>query len=407
MPDYSFFLSYASADRIRVDRESETTNKRDLVRIFFDDLDIAMKGLGYPEGGFFDKKRLEAKWKEELELGLASSRVLVPLYSPNYFQSSYCGREWETFNIRFAENQAHRYPDVTNPKVILPVLWKAPVTRPQEVGQYQIDYEDYPAEYTKYGLEYLVSLRRNSVAYRKFVVDFSQKLKALADAQGAPKVRELQEFERLNPPFPGGYHRPGLKFVQYVCVTGMRHQMQNVRRAFDSYAIYTDRRDWRPCFPDLDRAAEAIATGPARDDNRAYAFLPPSPELMMRLREARRLNNVIVVMVDPWSMRIPEWHQFARDFDAEEFPNSAVLVNWNERDPETSANAEQLRELLRDHFRARRSRGEYYKDPVTSPETIEQAVLEAFGAVQARLIELGKIQRAGGGDAGHLPLITN
>ena len=89
MPDYSFFFSYASNDRNVVDRESEVTNRQDLLKIFFNDLDREMKHLGYAGGGFFDQKRLEGRWEEELAEGLASSRILVPLYSRNYFLSSY------------------------------------------------------------------------------------------------------------------------------------------------------------------------------------------------------------------------------------------------------------------------------------------------------------------------------
>jgi FxsC-like protein len=406
MPDYSFFLSYASSDRIQAERESDTTNRRDQVRVFSDELNAAMKGLGYPDGGFFDKKRLEAKWKPELQEGLASSRILVPLYSPNYFQSTYCGKEWETFNRRFDENERHRYADVTQSKVILPVFWKAPGRFPQQVQAYQIDYEDYPPEYKEFGLEYLMMFKRNTNAFKKFVWTFSHKLEALAGGQGAAKVRDILDFDTLDAPFPG-QNRPGLKFVRYVFVAGMKHQMSTLRSTNDSYANFQDRRDWRPLYPDLDRSVEGIATGPAKADNRGFEFLPPSPQLMDRLREARRLNNVIVVMIDPWSVRLPELRQFLNEFDAEEFPNSAVLVNWNEKDPETSSQAAQLQMALQDHFKGRIGRKEYHKDPVSSPESIEQAVMEAFGAVQARLIELGKIRAAGNGVPDQAPVIRN
>jgi FxsC-like protein len=128
---------------------------------------------------------------------------------------------------------------------------------------------------------------------------------------------------------------------------------------------------------------------------------------MDRLREAKRLNNVILIMVDPWSVKLPELRKFLLDFDAEEFPNSAVLVNWNGNDPETSTQAAQLKAVLQDHFNGRVGRKEFHKDPVSSVESIEQAVVEAFNAVQARLIELGKLCPAGNGNAGPAPVIRN
>lgn len=406
MPDYSFFLSYASRDRVPSGRESEATGQNDLIRVFFNDLHQAMDGLGYPDGGFFDKLRLEAKWKSELQIGLASSRVLVPLYSPNYFKSPYCGKEWETFNRRFAENESHRYADVVTSKVILPVFWKAPPVFPSEVTKYQIDYESYPADYKKYGLEFLMGFKRKSAAYKKFVLDFSLKLRELAEGQGKPKVRDLLDFETLNPPFPGN-NQPGLKVVRCVFVAGMKHEMANLRTSSTSYANFQDRTDWRPCYPDLDRDVKGIVTGPATADNRTVVYLMPSSDLLGQLRDAKRLNNIIVVVVDPWSVKLPDLHKFLQEFDAEEFPNSAVLVNWNGKDPETTASATNLQNMLQNYFRGRLGRKEFHRDPVSSVEGMEQAVVEAFGAIQARLIELGKIRPAGDGECTQAPVIRN
>jgi FxsC-like protein len=407
MPDYPFFFSYASNDRNVVDRESEVTNKQDFLKIFFNDLDREMKELGYPDGGFFDKESIESQWKRELAQGLASSRILVPLYSPNYFQSAYCGKEWETFRLRFEENEVRRYPDVTNSKVILPVLWKAPVVFPEGVSQSQIQYEKgLPAEYKDNGLWYLLNFKRKTIVYKQFIHVFARQLLELADAQGAPKVRDLLEIDTLNPPFPG-LSRPGLKYVRYVFVAGLKMQMEGLRTVNNSYANFRDRRDWRPCFPDQDLPVGGIATGPAKADQRGFEFLAPTPHLMDHLREARRLNNVILVVVDPWSVKLPDFHQFLQDFDAEGFPNSAVLVNWNGKDPETMARKQQLQLDLLDYFRGRVGRQEYHKGEVSSVGTFEQAVVEAFNAVQARLIALGKICPAGDGEAGKAAVIRN
>ncbi len=406
MPDYSFFLSYSSKDRIQTDRESTTTNPKDLVRTFFDDLDQQMKLLGYADGGFFDKKGLEADWRQDMRLALASSRILVPLYSPLYFQNAYCGKEWEVFNQRFHENKRLVYPDVGNPTVILPVCWRAPVVLPADVSRYQIQYEGFVQGYdADHGLEYLMSRERYRDAYQDFLFTFSRKLLALAQEQGDAKVRDLPGFDDLNPPFPG-INKPGLKYVRYVFVAGLKNEMVTLRETRECYANSLNRKDWRPCYPDLTRPVEKIATGPAKAASKTYEFVEHSPQLMTRLREARRLNNIVVLVVDPWSVKLPNMRQFLDDFDSEEFPNAGVLVNWNAKDPETTAQTAKLQEMMQDHFKGRRARREYYKDPVSTPEGIEQAVAEAFGAIRARLIEMGKI-RSVEGDPGAAPVIGN
>jgi FxsC-like protein len=408
MRDYAFFFSYASADRIRTGREAESTDRKDLVRRFFDDLNRELIGLGYPDGGFFDKLRLEARWKNELFEGLASSRVLVPLYSPNYFLSRYCGKEWETFKVRFDENERGDFPDVSSKTVMRPVLWKAPVSLPAGVEEFQVDYEDSPPEYKKYGLEYIMTMSKFNGAYRKFVVDFAQKIVTLANEQGAPKVRQLEDYEDLNPTFPG-INRPGLKVVRYVFVAGMKKDMQPHRKSIHAYPNYQDRSDWLPYVPPhTNRQVLSIATGPAKSDGRQCDVLVPgSPDIMERLRDARRLNNVIIVIVDPWSLRLNELRTFLTQFDQEDFPNSAVLINWNSDDEETAAKGEELKNTLQDYFQGRVGRKEFYKNPISSPEGMETAVREAFFAVQARLVEKESLSSAAKGNPVQAPTVRN
>jgi FxsC-like protein len=409
MPDYSFFLSYASKDR-ETRSGPETTKKNDYVLKFFEDLDREMSGRGqsYRDGGFFDKKQLQAKWEPELLEGLASSRILVALYSPNYFEGEYSGKEWEIFNLRFEENENHRYPDISSSQVILPLFWKGPIRRyPKKVAeyQYQIEFADSPTDYKAYGLEYMVKYKRYTPAYGKLVREIAAKLGDLADGQGAGKVRDIPDFDAVA---AFEQNRKGLTFVRYVIVAGLKRQMSPIRQTWDCYATFHNRKDWRPHFPDLDRDVEAMVTGPAKAESKNFEFLEFSPRTMEVLREARRLNNAIVVVVDPWSVKLPEMRQFLDDFDAEAFPNSAVLVNWNENDPETTSQAAQLQILLQDRFRGRLGRNEFHKDPVSSPKSIEQAVVEAFGAVRARLVELGSLSSAGNaGDSAPAPVIRN
>ena len=401
MPDYCFFLSYASEDRIKGDR------RNDRVHSFFEDLNQAVKGLGFPDGGFFDRDGLQGKWKDDLREALASSRVLVPLYSPNYFRGPYCGREWEVFNLRFEENERRRYTDVTGSKVIVPVHWKPRVVYPEKVKEYQINYDRCPAVYQERGLEHMVHLKRNTQTYWNFVQDFAGQLQLVAESQGAAKVRDVPDWDSLNPPFPG-QNPAGLNFVRYVFVTGLKLQMSRLRAASESYPTFVDRRDWRPCYPDVDRPVDGIVTAPARADNRSYEFLDPSPQTLERLREARRLRNVIVIVVDPWCVKLPELIRFLDDFDKEEFPNSAVLVNWNGKDQETTQQTDTLRRLLEDRFKGRLARQEFHKDPVSSPETLADAVREAFGAVQGRLVESSLLRPAGdAGNSAPAPIIRN
>ena len=59
-------------------------------------------------------------WPEKLSENLASCRVFVPLFSPRYFTSEMCGREWYAFNERILRARAVGAGSVP---AIVPALW--------------------------------------------------------------------------------------------------------------------------------------------------------------------------------------------------------------------------------------------------------------------------------------------
>src|SRR5215831_1299177 len=97
-----FFVSYA-----RNDTDYEPFRK-DMKRLI-DDLTarVAVK-MAVPRAGicFFDESSIETGtiWKSELADALSSTRVGVTLYSPSYFTSKWCGKEFQVFLDRAAAN---------------------------------------------------------------------------------------------------------------------------------------------------------------------------------------------------------------------------------------------------------------------------------------------------------------
>ena len=78
--------------------------------------------------GFMDSEIPAGRiWSSELERALANCRVFVPLYSPRYFSSEQCGKEWAAFSQR----QLYYAAGTGNTaQAIVPALW-VPVSPPQ------------------------------------------------------------------------------------------------------------------------------------------------------------------------------------------------------------------------------------------------------------------------------------
>ena len=105
-----FFFSYARK------------NGGDELDRFVRKLESAVQQYVAVEGSvsFFDKNDIElgASWPRELEDALRGAQVLVTLYSPAYFESEYCGKEWAAFASRF-NVEATKGDEAP----VFPVLW--------------------------------------------------------------------------------------------------------------------------------------------------------------------------------------------------------------------------------------------------------------------------------------------
>lgn len=64
-----------------------------------------------------------ADWERNLKQALATCQVFVPVYTKRYFSREWCGKEWDAFARRQAEQHRTR-PYTVN--AIVPVLWLSP-----------------------------------------------------------------------------------------------------------------------------------------------------------------------------------------------------------------------------------------------------------------------------------------
>src|SRR4051812_34787147 len=163
-----FFLSYARHDR--------DDDPFECVRKFYADLNreiVRLRVVKAGPAGFYDGTGLQqgADWPEELAAALNACRVMVCLYSPAYFDSEFCGKEFAIFSARHDELPAASV--AAKRPLVLPVLLDAPEELgriPDAVGDIQFFDDDYPEVYRQEGLRYL--FRRNSSELKDRYQDF-------------------------------------------------------------------------------------------------------------------------------------------------------------------------------------------------------------------------------------------
>ena len=379
----SFFFSYASVDR------SKDPNQN--IERFFHDLDSWVQRLG-EDGGFFDKQGIEAgsNWLAELQDALRVSRVLVPMYSPRYFMSKYCLWEWQAvFDPYDRDLKRGNAP----PSPILPARWlTAGLTIPQPYQTFQFPDENFPPRVED--LSQLMGSKKHKEGYNEFVRAFATRLVLMIREVGGPANRVAGV-----PPDPSdivsspaaGCVEAGAQFVRCLFVTGLQREIVPPRRFVDCYGQDTMRKDWRPCFPTQDRVISELIEEVAKREDRIVRYLSPGPNLLKEIQETERQNNVVIIVVDPWSLSITEWQQFVDAFDRTLLKNCGVLVIWNKEDPDTNLGLPLFSQVIRDRFdRHIRFTNTFFRESVMSVEEFQQALVEAFNKIRTNLISEGK-----------------
>jgi FxsC-like protein len=396
---HDFFFSFSSLDWKQ--------GKKDDLQKLFELLEVKLRGYGRPAGGFFAPDAISRgkDWEKTLATELRKSRVLVPLYSPNYFNSLYCGKEWQAFVERFDENTKNPPPDVTGDEVILPIIWTAdflkfPPTVP--VVQFKADVD--PAIYKSRGLAYMMQSRSKYGEQYDLLVDrIAIELTRMAANQGAAKFRHMQPWDDLSPPFPANFKK-GLKYVRYVFLAGLKEQMNGVRKQTDAYGIFVNRQDWRPSYPDALTVGD-LATSVSNELQKEFEIVEPNNDLLDTLEEAKKRKNIVVVVVDPWSLDLNSFSDFEKKFDAKEFPNSGVLITVNDKDAETQAQLPTLETKLTIRFSGRQARKEFYKNAVVA-ENLRKELIEALHGAQNKLVEQGGVRSAEPGTSSGQPILN-
>jgi hypothetical protein len=141
-------------------------------------------------------------WPERLINALRVSRLCLCLLSPGYFNSEYCGKEFQVFKVRHSINKP---PGAA--RAIFPILWelsRGPL--PDSVQPYQYSNDDFPSSYVGEGLRYLMKLSKYRDDYVLFVDRLASKLVEAGDATPLPELDDPDRFE--NVPNAGFRSRP-------------------------------------------------------------------------------------------------------------------------------------------------------------------------------------------------------
>ncbi|WP_331723212.1 TIR-like protein FxsC (plasmid) [Streptomyces sp. NBC_00111] len=336
-----FFLSYAHTPRHGGAQAPDMWVER-----FFRDLCghvMAMTDL--PDGaaaGFMDWQMQPGEnWSERLSEMLAECRVFVPLFSPRYFASEMCGKEWHAFEQRAIRHRARSNQPA---QAIVPALW-VPVPSsqlPAAATRLQFNHRYFGERYVSDGLYGLMKLEAYAPEYERAVYELAKRIVSVADTTRLDPGRLLDFRHAPNAFDPPNGESEDRKPIQITVVAPTRRNLPEGRTP--EYYGGTA-QDWNPFHPASTRSLAHVTEDLVRSLN--YQAVITSFDVESGRSGGRKPPDTPeILLIDPWALQDEERRRSLAAFDADNLPWTTVVLPWNRDDRQSRAAEEELTEKL-------------------------------------------------------------
>ncbi|MEV7862967.1 TIR-like protein FxsC [Streptomyces hirsutus] len=403
------FLSFSGDD-----------NGKNLVAGFFEDLCTELgnvTGKSQVELGYnYLEMRAAMKWRRELVEALGSCKVFVPLYSPRYFASEFCGKEWWGFAQR---QQKHADKNKSSePELIFPIIWESVFNNRVEMPEIAADIwareRDLGERYAQTGLRQLVQLKHHANyahQYQEIIFALGNRLADLlhmtslgqyelppnidayenAFCVSVNKQEDLSaaiadeaEANSAQPERPAsavvlpGPRQPlsGPKHVRLVVASAIKDELREVRYDTTQYGDRQD--DWAPYLPEAPQPVIAYAVQVVSEMELVPHAEVLDSEVDQLLDKAESSNELAVIILDPWTVTLEHRQEELQTYDKRLTINAGMLVPQG-KDEETTTKADILHQkLLATLFRQARVRAQVFRPCLSDLTAFKESLREVL-----------------------------
>jgi FxsC-like protein len=336
------------------------------------------------------------QWEPDLVANLQGCRALVCVYSASYFNSEYCGKEFALFQSRLVAASPQNPPPL-----MFPVLWdmndRVRTAIASKAPSIQYTHQQFAQMYEEEGLCYLMRLHRDE--YQAFLHYFTKMLVDAVENQKVP-IPPLNTFPDLcdiesawkathgpltHAPIPGDLEGAGT--TRFFFVAGSGSEYVQVRQHVGCYN-FQGGRFWAPYHPAVNDQVSFISYRAAGHAQANYKDLPVTDQLIQQIQDAEDTNTIVLLVVDPWSVKVQTFRDLLEEFDSHAFLNCGIVITWNAQDGEPESEHIKLRQDLSAAFkRVLRLRHMYYRDSVASASDLEKELCKAILEIRSRLMQ--------------------
>lgn len=386
-----FYLSYARRD----DRYDAYVGR--LYRDLVEQLEVLGGRGAQPSFRDIERIGLSESWDREFGDAVGECRTLVALYSPAYFRSLYCGKEWAAFRAR---QQEYRRATEIDAPVLIPVLW-SPTPVPREAESIQYMDSRLGTEYAEHGLLNLLRTDPTGEPYRRAVEGIAQRIHFAAERFGLP--RAVIDFASVRGAFPDSESAPfeeqrAVGHVRLFVAAGGTGRPPAGDQSATSHG--TSPLGWTP-YAQPPRAtiahrAQRLIVG----EGMTTSLEEVDRTLGEQLDEALRNNQASILIIDPWSIGDPTYRDALTRFDGGHHPATGVIIPWDSSSAEPE---EELWAEVRSMFMRNWIRRDDRHDPLfrvrVDQENFDNVLTAMVTGIQNRLMEQGTPQRLPPGPA--------
>jgi FxsC-like protein len=414
MPNW-FFLSHA-----RFDRDPDNDPHGCISRFYRDLLATIRRKRAEGSEGFFDGTGIQQgdSWPSSLGTALGTCRVLICMYSRAYFNSEYCGKEFEVFHSRLERYPGRLPQGVRQPPLILPVLYAPPQDVPQlETILSDIQYMDdsYPEDYRENGLFYMMVRKSQEENYQNFLDAFAERILQVAERYVLPELNSLPDIRTVRsawelkatppgrPPANGqqSLAEDAVQYADFVYVAASRSEIQTqLTEAQERIDYYGSRGglDFKPYYPVPPKTAGLFGQDIATKEGFYHLPVPLSNNLVGQIRDARLNNRIVIIIVDTWTLKIPAYQLLVQQYDDLDPLNSSMLIVWDNKDGTTISNRAALENTIRLTFPVKvgRKEGLVFNSNIGSQSDLEKFLPVALQELKAKIIGVNENFRTAG-----------
>jgi FxsC-like protein len=240
----------------------------------------------------------------------------------------------------------------------LPVLWGAPSDNPKVLPKVARDLEFNHSSlgtlYVQNGLRFLLdqgAASRDSYeeAYNACMDSIAALVIEKSQANSLPfdpNIGSLESFDSAFPDLTDESDRKysvGVEVANFFFFAAKQTEISLLR---DTGGYGEQPGHWCPYHPDYKLRIETLSNLAASEVGIDMHNISFDEQFLKRLKNADERDNIILTLVDPWTMGLRVYGAYAKEYDEADLFRSGMLICWNADDQETKKCRSALKDAL-------------------------------------------------------------